>query len=311
MHRPPLPRLTLPRLTLPFPLTILRYRRVLALPDPLFPEHLDGQRFERQLRSLACWWRVLPLDQALALLAERRLPARAACITFDHGYTSHADVALPLLQRHGLRATFFVASGLLNGACLWADAVIAMVRAAPGDRLNLGRSGFGSYDIACIQRRRAVIDMLLAALRMLPPDERALRVRAMTRPGAPAMLGPDQVLALHRAGMQVGAHSASQAALAQLSNADARAQIASCREALEEITQAPVRLFAYPGGTPGRDFEQRHASMLRAQGFMAALGAAPGTAGLSSDPYALPRFTPGNSRGALLLAMARNLLAPA
>ncbi len=294
------------------PLSILIYRRVLAHPDPLFPEAFDASRFEQHLKWLTRWFKVLPLPQAVQRLRSHSLPSRAACITFDDGYADNAEVVLPLLQRYGVSATFFVASGFLDGGCMWSDAVIEVVRNAPGERLNLGRSGFGTYDIACPVRRRSVIDMLLGALGHLPPEERLARIRAMARHVTPTMLSSDQLIALHRAGMEIGAHTVSHANLASISNAAARAEIANGRAQLEDIIQSPVRLFAYPSGIPGRDFEPRHAHMLKSQGFDAAVTTAWGAARSATDPYELPRFTPRErSGGGFLLRMGSNLLTSA
>ncbi|MDQ1833515.1 polysaccharide deacetylase family protein [Massilia scottii] len=291
------------------PLSILIYQRVLAAPDPLFPESLHGRRFEQHLRLLTRWFRLMPLSRAVAHLADGTLPPRSACLTFDHGYAEHASVALPLLQRYGVPATFFVAASYLDGGCTWSDIVTEVVRNAPGERLNLARSGFASYDIGCPQRRRAVIEMLLAALRLLPPHERLARARSMARRVSPTMLSSDQLLALHRAGMEIGAHPLHHTALASLSNAAARAEIAEGRTRIEDILQAPVRLFAYPSGKPGQDFEPRHGLMLRAQGFAAAVGMGPGAARSGSDLFALPRIAPCEHAGggAFLLRLAGNL----
>ena len=49
------------------------------------------------------------------------LPARPAVITFDDGYADNRTVALPILQAHGLTATFFVATGFLDGGRMWND----------------------------------------------------------------------------------------------------------------------------------------------------------------------------------------------
>lgn len=294
------------------PLSILIYHRVLAQPDPLFPEQIDARRFEQHLRLLRRWFNPLPLAEAVRRLPEGSLPRRAVCITFDDGYADNAEVALPILQRHKMPATFFVASGFLDGGCMWNDAVIEVVRKAPGERLNLSRSGFASYDIGCPQRRRAVIDMLLAALKYLPPQERLARVKSMARSFTPTMLSSDQLLALHRAGMDIGAHTVNHPILTAISNAEARAEIAHGRARLEEIVQAPVRLFAYPNGKPGQDYEQRHADMLRAQGFEAAVSTAWGAARAHCDRFQLPRFTPWDrSSSGFLLRMAANLLIPA
>jgi peptidoglycan/xylan/chitin deacetylase (PgdA/CDA1 family) len=296
-----------------WPLSILIYHRVMAAPDPLFPEQVDARRFEQQVRLLTRWFNLLPLGEAVRRLAERSLPPRAACITFDDGYADNAEVVLPILQRHGVVAAFFIASGFLDGGCMWNDAVIEVVRNAPGDRLNLGRAGFGVLDIGCLQRRRAVIDMLIAALKYLPPDERLERVKRMARRFTPTMLSSDQLIALHRAGMEIGAHTVSHPILTSVSNARARAEIADCRARLQEIVQAKVSLFAYPNGKPGQDFEERHAAMLRSQGFEAAVTTSWGAARGGTDPFYLPRFTPWDRASSrFLLRMARNMfIAPA
>jgi peptidoglycan/xylan/chitin deacetylase (PgdA/CDA1 family) len=293
------------------PLSILIYRRVLARPDPLFPHEVDARRFEQHLRMLRRWFTLLPLAEAVQRLGSRTLPSRAACITFENGYADNAEVALPILARHEACATFFVASGFLDGGCMWPDAVAEVVREAPGERLNLSRSGFGTYDIGCTVRKRAVIDMLLAALRLLPPEERLARVKSMARRFTPTMLSSDQLLALHRAGMEIGAHTVSHATLSAISNADARAEIANGRARLQEIIQAPVRLFSYPSGKPGLDFETRHVTMLRSQGFEAAVTSASGAARHDTDPFLLPRFTPWDrSSSGFLLRLASNLFTP-
>jgi peptidoglycan/xylan/chitin deacetylase (PgdA/CDA1 family) len=293
------------------PLSILIYHRVLAAPDPLFPEEVDARRFEQHLRLLRRWFHLLPLAEALRRLGERSLPSRAVCITFDDGYADNAEVALPILQRYQAPATFFVASGFLDGGCMWNDAVIEVVRNAPGERLNLSRSGFGVVDIGCPVRRRAVIDMLLAALKYLPPEERIERVKLMARRFTPTMLSSDQLLALHRAGMEIGAHTVSHPILTSISNAEARAEIANGRARLQEIIQAQVALFAYPNGKPGQDFEQRHVNMLREQGFDGAVTTAWGAARADTDPFYLPRFTPWDrSSSGFLLRLASNLFMP-
>ena len=43
------------------------------------------------------------------------LPEKSVAITFDDGYADNHDVAMPLLLRHGLSATFFIATGFVDG----------------------------------------------------------------------------------------------------------------------------------------------------------------------------------------------------
>lgn len=109
--------------------------------------------------------------------------------------------------------------------------------------------------------------------------------------------------------MEIGANTVSAQALATLSNADARAEIADSRRQLEQLVQAPVTLFAYPGGKPGTDVEWRHGNMLRSAGFEAAVTTASGAARPRTDPYELPRtriHEPSSVR--FLLRLGHNLL---
>ena len=258
-----------------WPLSILIYHRVTATPDRLFPDQVDARRFERQLRLLKRWFRLLPLSEAVRRLGGRRLRPRAACLTLDDGYADNAAVVLPILQRHGVPAAFLIASGYLDGGCMWNDAVIEVVRNAPGERLE--------------------------------------RVRRMVYRFSPTMLSSDQLIALHRADMEIGARTVSHPILTSASNAQARAEIVDCRARLQKIIHHEVSMFAYPNGKPGQDFEERHAAMLRAQGFEAAVTTAWGAARPSTDPFYLPRFTPWDRGSAgFLLRMARNMMtAPA
>ncbi|HEY0063609.1 MAG TPA: polysaccharide deacetylase family protein [Telluria sp.] len=291
------------------PLPILLYRRIVAAPDPLTPGALEVRHFERHLAWLQRWCRILPLHEAARRLRAHALPPRSVCLTFENVCAAHATLVLPLLQRHGVTATFFVASGALDGQAGWRDTVIELVRSAAGPRLCLARAGFGNFDVGCLQRRRALIELLLAALSSLPALERMRRMAHMAHSGGPAALHSDQLLALHRAGMGIGACTVNEHPLARLSNAEARAEIANGRSQLEQIVQAPVTLFSYPNGSPGADFERRHANMLRCAGFEAAVTTATAAARHDSDPYALPRCTPKDSSGApFVLALAHQIM---
>jgi len=113
-------------------LSILVFHRVLPEPDPLFPNEVDAQRFDALLGWVKDWFSVLPLEEAVERLQRNRLPERAAAITFDDGYADNYAVALPILQRQGLSAMFFIATGFLNGGRMFNDTAIETVRRCVG-----------------------------------------------------------------------------------------------------------------------------------------------------------------------------------
>lgn len=300
-------------------LSVLIFHRVLRAPDPLFPDEVDAARFKQLCGWARQWFNVLPLQQAIARLREGSLPPRALAITFDDGYADNHDVALPILQAAGLSATFFVATGFLNGGRMWNDTLIEAVRAARLPALDLSAAGIPGLDtlpLSTLAERRAGVMTLIRGCRYLPPAQRAQAVQAVAQAAGAAlpddlMMRDAQVRALHRAGMGVGGHTVNHPILARLDAAAARQEIAQGKAQLECILQAPVPLFAYPNGRPDEDYRAEHVQMVREAGFEAAVSTAWGSAGRDGDPYQLPRFTPWDRRRwAFGLRMGRNLQAP-
>ena len=294
-------------------LSILIYHRVLARPDPLFPCEVDATRFTQHMRLLKRYFKVMPLLDGVQLLERGELPARAACITFDDGYADNAEVALPILLQHGLCATFFIATGFLDGGHMWNDKVIELVRRTAGDRLDLSGLGLGCFDIATLALRRNAIDVLLGALKYLPPEHRLKRVERICGSGQPAsvMMTSGQVLALHRAGMEIGAHTVNHPILARISDQAARIEILHSKNKLEHIIDSPVSLFAYPNGKPGTDFGSSHIDIVKQLGFQAAVATAHGAASSAADRFQLPRFTPWERNSvSFMLRMGQNMFRP-
>jgi peptidoglycan/xylan/chitin deacetylase (PgdA/CDA1 family) len=296
-------------------LSILIFHRVLSEPDPLFPHELDARRFDRLLGLVNACFNLVPLREGLRGLRDGTLPPRAACLTFDDGYADNAEIALPILQRHGAPATIFVASGFLDGGRMWNDTVIELVRRAP-DEVDLTRAGFGVLRLASVAERQAAIGTLLNKLKYLPLAQRHDHVELL-RELVPVALPDDlmmtstQVRQLHAAGIEIGGHTVNHPILARLSSQEARREIADGKEALEALVKAPVRSFAYPNGKPGQDYLAEHAQMAREAGFDAAVSTSGGAAGPASDPLQLPRYTPWDTRpGRFALRMLQNMRRP-
>ena len=299
-------------------LSILIFHRVLSEPDPLLPGEPDAASFDRLCAWVAEWFQVLSLDDAVACLKRGDLPARAMVITFDDGYADNHEVAMPILQRHGLVATFYVATGFLDGGRMWNDTVIESVRACqlPAlDVAHLGINGLAKLPLGDDAQRRAAIRALLGSLKYRPVDERLQLVHQVVEavaaplPGG-VMMRSDQVKALRQAGMTVGAHTVSHPILLKLTAEQARREIDQSRQHLEAILGEPVRHFAYPNGVPGRDLSDATARIVKDLGFDSAVTTAWGAARMGADSLQLPRFTPWDrSRWKFGARLARNLWA--
>lgn len=295
-------------------LSIVIFHRVLPHKDVLFPAELDSAGFDHQIGLLRSMFNVIPLPDAVRHVRAGTLPPRAACITFDDGYADNAEVALPILQRHGVHATFFVATGFLDGGRMWNDTVIELVRHAPPGIIDASAIGLGSHPVNSVEQRQRAIAALIGQLKYMPLDARLAQVNRLVALVDVAlsntlMMSTAQVRQLKDAGMEIGGHTVNHPILAKLDPAQARAEILDGKLALEGITGAPVTLFAYPNGKPDVDYLAEHVAIVRELGFEAAVSTAHGASKGNADLFQLPRFSPWDSQSTkFAIRMARNLM---
>lgn len=294
-------------------LSVLIFHRVLPVVDPLFPDEIDSSRFDLICGWLKSWFNVLPLDVAVAHLKAGTLPARAACITFDDGYADNFHIALPILQRHGLTATFFISTGFLDGGRMWNDTIIETVRTLAGATLDGVSAGLGRYRLDSITQSQQVIGEIISKVKYLEIAER-IKITETLAHAAPAalpqnlMMTSAEVKSLFQAGMQIGAHTVSHPILARLSDEEAKREIQNSKVFLEELLGERVGLFAYPNGKPGEDYSPQTVDVVRQLDFDAAVSTAWGVTSTGNDLFQIRRFTPWDrSKGKFGLRLLANL----
>jgi peptidoglycan/xylan/chitin deacetylase (PgdA/CDA1 family) len=216
------------------------------------------------------------------------------CITFDDGYADNVEVAGPILARYGLPATFFIATGFLDGGRMWNDTLIETVRAARGAELDLTELGLGRIALGSSTERAAAVAALIGRCKYLEPVARAAKAEALAQAAGVTlprdlMMRSDQVRALHGAGMEIGAHTVSHPILSAIPLEQARQEIVASRDRLESLIGAQVRSFAYPNGKPGVDYGSEHVEAVRGAGFEAAVSTVWGAAEARHDRLQLPR----------------------
>lgn len=276
---------------------ILIFHRVLRTPDPIFPNELDANRFNQIMVWIKSWFNVVSLDAAVKAIKEKNIPRRTAVITFDDGYADNHDVALPILKKHGLPATFFIATGFLDGGRMWNDTIIESVRHCQEQYLDLSILKLGCHKISTPDQKRAAIEALILNIKYLPTTERDDITECVSKISKmpdvkDLMMTSAQIQALDSAGMQIGAHTVSHPILARTELNNAYIEIGESKNKLEKLLGHKIETFAYPNGKPGIDYLPEHPTLAKELGFSAAVSTTPGVASLSSDLFQLPRFTP-------------------
>jgi peptidoglycan/xylan/chitin deacetylase (PgdA/CDA1 family) len=281
-------------------LCIVNYHRILESFDPLLESEPDLKTFRWQMELLAECFNVMPLHDALQALSTQRLPPRVVCITFDDGYRSTHDLALPILKELNLPATVFVTTGYVDEGNMWNDKILEAVRRLPDGQLDLRDVGLGIHSIQTLADRKYAIHKLTEDAKYLPPTERlnlTSKLEELAGDGLDdgLMLTSEMIRTLAQQGIEIGAHTISHPILTSLEDKNARYEIEGGKRQLEAITGSPVRLFAYPNGKVGMDFDERHVAMAKEAGFAAAFTTAFGAATKANDLYQIPRSRPWDS----------------
>ena len=299
---------------LPRWLIVLAYHRVLPRPPADFAldravVDADPVEFERQMERLSTLAHPVDLDRVLGFLrGERDLPPNPVLVTFDDGYRDNREVALPILERHRVPATFFVSTGHISGRrTYWWDRIAYLLHHTTADEARL------RYPTEIVlrpgaepERARRTLLRLVKGMSGLDLDRllielgRALRVRwddVLDRHVADqTVMTWDDVRELHRAGMAIGSHTRTHRILYTLEPDELDDELAGSRRDIEQAIGVPPAAIAYPAGRSLRALPTVTAAVRRA-GYAAAFSTQPspirvdrpaGDAGI--DPLDLGRF---------------------
>jgi peptidoglycan/xylan/chitin deacetylase (PgdA/CDA1 family) len=179
-----------------------------------------------------------------------------AVITFDDGYRDNYTHAFPVLRRLGVPACLFVPTRFVGGTeRLPHDRLYGALRAAC--------EGTQSVDAppeaerwAAFARARGPALAVERATRSLP-HAALLRLTSAAEAAYGSRLAPDpdalpltweMCATMARAGLEIGTHTCSHAALGHEPRRGVREELASSRAEIERRLGAPARFVAYPNG---------------------------------------------------------------
>ena len=228
-----------------------------SLYDPGVADATPAQ-FRRQMEMLAKHGSPIGIDELVRALDGGPLPKNPAMVTFDDGYRSCHDVALPILRAVGIRATFFVPTSFIGERRLyWWERIAFLLSTARVASATIAYP----HSVEIVPRedrsRRALTDIIkntpsLDIERFLDELAVALHVEwdreIETRHADDVVMTWDHVRALSRAGMDVESHSRRHRVLQTLDAAALRDELAGSKADLEQELGRPIRAIAYPVG---------------------------------------------------------------
>jgi peptidoglycan/xylan/chitin deacetylase (PgdA/CDA1 family) len=248
------------RSRLPAPLSVITYHSVAEAASPGFDQDVvdaTPAQFAAQLDFVSRFYSVIDIAVLQeALDGGRPLPPNPLLITFDDGYLSCHDNALPMLLERGLVGTFFVATDYIDQRRIyWWDRINYLVNNARTTWVEVGGQRYDLSD------RAATIAELIAVVKRTPSIDLDAFLEELTRAcDAPwtdtiereladrVIMTWDQVRALRRAGMDVQSHTRSHRVLQTVPVDELDGELRGSRELLEEQLDEPITALAYPVG---------------------------------------------------------------
>jgi glycosyltransferase involved in cell wall biosynthesis/peptidoglycan/xylan/chitin deacetylase (PgdA/CDA1 family) len=261
------------------------------------------------------------LDGLVAAVAEGASVDDAVVVTFDDGYADNLLAALPLLERHGVPATFFIPSGAIDATHeFWWDELEGLLlgreELPPQLRLSIEGQAY-RYDLGAATRLSP--EQLAAsgwvAWEPPPTPRHALYVELWTRCQMVSAQSRDDVFrqlrtwAAHappRAERRtlstselrtmaaspladIAGHTITHPSLASLPLHEQRREIVHGRLRLDELIGRAVRSFSYPFGKV-TDYSSETIHLVREAGYRAACSNFGGLVTQHTDIFQLPRL---------------------
>ena len=278
------------------PIIILLYHRVTYLPGD--PEMLavSPENFRLHMEFLKQHFRIVRFEEDWQGLKEP-----AVAITFDDGYADNVLEALPILEKVGVPATFFVSTGQLGTSKeFWWDGLenILLRDGEFPSSFTLNDSRYGrTWNTNTLQQRTVLYTALNDHIKRIPPDRREAWLDQLKQWAGSVDLDRN----LHRSMTQeeirilaaspwatIGAHTVSHTALSALNEEQQRMEILTSKQDLEDVTGTEITTFSYPFGRK-KDYNRTSVRLCREAGFKKAASNFPGQVHSWTDVFQLPR----------------------
>ncbi|MBV5330360.1 MAG: polysaccharide deacetylase family protein [Chlorobium sp.] len=220
-------------------------------------------------------------------------------ITFDDGQLDNYVYGLPILEKFGLKATFFLtANNVDTGDLIWHDKLAYLLRGycqkeTWDSKFLEDTIGINIGDTTSIQ---AIIKISLNQLKKKPRHERlkieeiiAGSVSSPRFPDYCGMMTWSQAKDLISKGHEIGCHTMTHDLLIKENTPNLHYEVHNAKELIEDKIDMPIRSFAYPNG----DFDDRTIEAVKLAGFELAVTTKWGRNTRENNPFSLKRMELG------------------
>lgn len=266
--------------------------------------HGPIKHFENEIAHLKKNYQILPIDEVVQYLKSGvGFTKPSVAITFDDGYLDNYTLAYPILKKHGVPATIYLATSLVGTmGRTWTDQIGLAFLETKKDHFSLpGLFGDEELPIKTKKQKEQAKMFVSEALKLRMDDERKELMRQLfetlevsNNPEGNikerAMLNWDEVQEMAKNGIIIGSHSHTHPILSRMPIQKAKEEIFKSKTIIEENLGVRVKHFAFPNGKEG-DFNAELKDYCREIGFESVASVIYGTNDIQiSNPFALKRI---------------------
>ena len=289
-------------------IVILRYHSVQKNPDLYdciigrsITHSLD--EFEEQMEAIASDFNPISIDDLHGFLKKKiRIPKKAVVITFDDGFYDNYEYAVPILNRLGIPATFYISVNCIQNSSIpwfsklrycffntvtpqWEDPIEHL-----SHKLNGEESRLNAFIKACRQCTVLVGQQQSEYIKIIKEQ-----LEISGYPYRNLMMSWDQIGQLLKMGHTIGSHTMSHPNLAYIDKASLIWELKESKNILEGKLNKPIFDFSYPNPALIPNYNQLTYSVVKDSGYRSAVTCDPGPVKRNDDVLLMKRmYVPNN-----------------
>ena len=250
-------------------LAVFNYHRVIAEHrDSFIMEYEFGllaRDFEKQMLWLKKNFKIIKVSDLSPSLLKKNSRKPLALITFDDADSEFYDIAYPILKKHDLTAIMFVPTNFIESGKAffhlrftnlcnqlknhdWGNILQTELPSDIKDKLLKYKADFESnsrelrHDIGLsfFRMNREQVEALLDKWESIGDIRYDLGIKCMSW---------DQIIEVHRQGIEIGSHSANHFQLARMDEQAIKSEVTESRAELEKRLGVKIETISYPVGS--------------------------------------------------------------
>ena len=217
------------------------------------------KQFREHLELLARHCTAIGIDDVCAALDGAPLPKNPLLLTFDDGYRSNIETALPILKSVGMKAAFFIATSFVTERRMyWWEAIAYLVKQAKKRQISLSYPALHTFDLSDQAGSAFNLSRVIKNTPGLDVDRFITSIaeaagvewnRDIERDLANELIMTwDQIREISAAGMDIESHCKHHRVLETVPRDELDDELLGSRLELEAQIGKPVRAVAYPVG---------------------------------------------------------------